>query len=194
MLYVSIQLGAPNKLYITFESIKSKCIKLIHYNLFIGRDLVEGESCPIGGTIAIICSCLLCSFICYCVHLYCLLRYIIVGNHSLSQANPSLFCCKEQKQHNNFPALFQNSKTQKKMQQHKKQKTAISLKQEITLSTMGCLSSKEGGGGSSSSSAEEAPKEYSWDKDRAKINPQDYIISKQVGQVIVKEPGYVLVQ
>lgn len=80
------------------------------------------------------------------------------------------------------------------MQQHKKQKTAISLKQEITLSTMGCLSSKEGGGGSSSSSAEEAPKEYSWDKDRAKINPQDYIISKQVGQVIVKEPGYVLVQ
>jgi hypothetical protein len=33
-------------------------------------------------------------------------------------------------------------------------------------------------------------KEYSWDKQKAALNPEDFILKKLNGQTVVKEPGY----
>jgi len=64
-------------------------------------------------------------------------------------------------------------------------KNQINLLQLFEGDIMGCTGSKEAGDN------KEAPKEYSWDKQKAQFNAQDFIVSKKNGDLIIKEPGSV---
>ncbi len=62
---------------------------------------------------------------------------------------------------------------------------------------MGCLTSKDASSSSKKSNDKKKGKEkgaekggYSWDKQREGINPDDFVVRKLNGQVVVKEPGY----